>query len=546
MRSHRVKTDRLTMQLVESGPEDGIPVVLIHGNLSTGRFYEHLFDDAPERYRLLAPDMRGFGDTEPVPIDATRGLRDWADDTAALLSALGISAPPHLVGWSTGGAAIAAFALERPVASLTFIDPVGPYGYGGVGGATARRTSPTSPARAAGPATRSSPSACGPATGPPTATWRRATCMNSSYWRVGHRESPEREELLLGEILKSVTGDDGYPGDATLRDWPGVAPGTRGILNALSPKYCNWAGSWTSTQAADPVDARRAGLVVADGSPWEMGTLGSLGLVPAGRRRSRRSRWSRRSASCSSATTAASRSRSSRSPGTSRRSTRASAGPRGSSASWSRCRDPRAGLVDHELQSRSTTRPDGERITVFAREVAEPEGREAVPGLLPGRAGVRGVPAGRQPARPGFLDRALKDFRWLLLDQRGTGARRRSTAESAAYLKHFRADSIVRDAELLREALGVERWSILGQSFGGFCSFAYLSLAPDSLREALITGGTPPIGRPVDDVYTRHLGADGRAQPALLRALPGGSRADAGARRAAGGRGRAAARAATA
>ena len=86
---------------------------------------------APERYRLIAPDMRGFGDSEPLPIDATRGLADWADDTQALLEALGISRPVHLVGWSTGGAAIAAFALDRPVASLTFIDPVSPYGYGG-------------------------------------------------------------------------------------------------------------------------------------------------------------------------------------------------------------------------------------------------------------------------------------------------------------------------------------------------------------------------------------------------------------------------------
>ena len=88
------------MQLVESGPEDGIPVVLIHGNLSTGRFYEHLFDVAPARYRLLAPDMRGFGDTERVPIDATRGLRDWADDTAALLRRAGhhrAAAPRRLV-----------------------------------------------------------------------------------------------------------------------------------------------------------------------------------------------------------------------------------------------------------------------------------------------------------------------------------------------------------------------------------------------------------------------------------------------------------------
>ena len=74
---------------VESGPEDGIPVMLVHGNLSTGRFYEHLFGGAPERYRLLAPDMRGFGDTERVPIDATRGLRDWADDAHALVRGAG-------------------------------------------------------------------------------------------------------------------------------------------------------------------------------------------------------------------------------------------------------------------------------------------------------------------------------------------------------------------------------------------------------------------------------------------------------------------------
>ena len=93
MRSFRVDTDRLAMQVYESGPEDGVPVVLIHGNLSTGRFFEHLFDGAPERYRLIAPDMRGFGDTERVPIDATRGLRDWADDTRGAARARSASPP---------------------------------------------------------------------------------------------------------------------------------------------------------------------------------------------------------------------------------------------------------------------------------------------------------------------------------------------------------------------------------------------------------------------------------------------------------------------
>ena len=281
MRSHRVKTDRLTMQLTESGPQDGVPVVLIHGNLSTGRFFEHLFDVAPARYRLLAPDMRGFGDTEPLPIDATRGLRDWADDTASLVDALGVTAPPHLVGWSTGGAAIAAFAMSRPVASLTLIDPVGPYGYG----ATARDGTPHFPDFAG---------SGGGTTNPEFVVRLRAgdrsedgdvaprNVMNSSYWRAGHRETPEREEMLLGEILKSVVGDDGYPGDMTTSpNWPGVAPGTRGILNALSPKYCNWAGILDIDPKPPILWTHGAqDIVVADGSPWEMGTLGSLGAVP--------------------------------------------------------------------------------------------------------------------------------------------------------------------------------------------------------------------------------------------------------------------------
>src|SRR6478735_12563974 len=188
MRSSRVATDRLEMQVYESGHEDGIPVVLLHGNLSTGRFYEHLEADAPARFRLIAPDMRGFGDTERVPIDATRGLRDWADDTFALLRALDIAAPPHLVGWSTGGAAIAEFALQHPVASLTFIDPVSPYGFGAV-----KRDGTPHYADYAG---------SGGGTGNPEFTARLAAgdtssegdtaprnVLNSSYWRPDHRES---------------------------------------------------------------------------------------------------------------------------------------------------------------------------------------------------------------------------------------------------------------------------------------------------------------------------------------------------------------------
>jgi pimeloyl-ACP methyl ester carboxylesterase len=151
---------------------------------------------------------------------------------------------------------------------------------------------------------------------------------------------------------------------------------------------------------------------------------------------------------------------------------------------------------------------DGQTITVFTREVADPDGLHR-PYLLFLQGGP-GFEAARPSSPPtGWIKRAIQDYRVLLLDQRGTG---RSTPvgsvlpgstpdEQAAYLTHFRADSIVRDAELIRQELGVERWSVLGQSFGGFTTMTYLSFAPDGLREAYLTGGLSPIGRPVDDVY---------------------------------------------
>jgi pimeloyl-ACP methyl ester carboxylesterase len=153
--------------------------------------------------------------------------------------------------------------------------------------------------------------------------------------------------------------------------------------------------------------------------------------------------------------------------------------------------------------------PDGEELTVFVREVADPDGRDR-PFLLflqggPGQEADRPT---RGPTSPAWLDRALQDYRVLMLDQRGTG---RSSAvgtlpglspqQQAGRLAHFRADAIVADAELVRARLGVDRWSVLGQSFGGFCALRYLSAAPGALREVFFTGGLPPVGRPVDDAY---------------------------------------------
>ncbi len=157
-------------------------------------------------------------------------------------------------------------------------------------------------------------------------------------------------------------------------------------------------------------------------------------------------------------------------------------------------------------------RPDGERIQVFGREVAGTgNGARRLPWLLFLQGGP-GMGAQRPVGRDTWLERALRDFRVLLLDQRGTGRSTPATRQTLArfptalaqadYLTHFRADSIVADAELIRRQLtGGEPWSVLGQSFGGFCTVAYLSQAPEGIAAALIAGGLPGLAATADEVY---------------------------------------------
>lgn len=174
---------------------------------------------------------------------------------------------------------------------------------------------------------------------------------------------------------------------------------------------------------------------------------------------------------------------------------------------------PGVRLTDHWLDvPLDHAEPDGERITVYAREVTEPGGEDR-PWLL----FLQGGPGGRSPRPKGpdaWLRRALRDYRVLLLDQRGTGrstpvtprllTTRGDAAAQADFLAQFRADSIVRDAELLRHSLSPDKpWTALGQSYGGFCTLTYLSYAPEGLRACAITGGLAGLDASAEDVYRR-------------------------------------------
>eukprot|EP00180_Rhodochaete_pulchella_P003667 Plantae.Rhodophyta-Rhodochaete_pulchella.ctg6470.p1 GENE.Plantae.Rhodophyta-Rhodochaete_pulchella.ctg6470~~Plantae.Rhodophyta-Rhodochaete_pulchella.ctg6470.p1 ORF type:complete len:433 (+),score=35.86 Plantae.Rhodophyta-Rhodochaete_pulchella.ctg6470:14-1312(+) len=165
------------------------------------------------------------------------------------------------------------------------------------------------------------------------------------------------------------------------------------------------------------------------------------------------------------------------------------------------------------------TLDDGERtIRIFVREVVQD--RQASRGRdLHALLYLQGGPGFESP-RPvdagGFVKKLADSYRVFLMDQRGTGLSAPISVHSlqeegnveaqVSYLKLFRSDAIVRDAEIVRRVLlgPGRRWSILGQSFGGFCCLSYLSFFPDSLSECFITGGLAPItaGCSAERVYS--------------------------------------------
>ncbi|KZL18265.1 putative carboxylesterase nap [Pseudovibrio axinellae] len=282
LEAHDIRSARLKTRVLFSGPEDGVPVIFIHGNLSAATWFEETMQRLPKTFRAIAPDLRGYGGADPFAVvDATRGTKDFSDDLAALMDELGIDAA-HLIGHSLGGGVLWQFLADYPhkVLSLTQVSPASPYGFGcsmadgtpcyedGAGsGASAINT------KFANVLKEKDTEAKG--------DFAPRNILSNFAWKPPF--SPDRMDAILKTVFAQHTGDKAFPGDVLASaNWPGAAPGCYGSVNALAPnRQVNPLG-FCDVEPLPPIlwvhgadDA-----IVSDHSMLDLGTVGKMGFLP--------------------------------------------------------------------------------------------------------------------------------------------------------------------------------------------------------------------------------------------------------------------------
>ncbi|MGL4311821.1 MAG: alpha/beta hydrolase [Paracoccaceae bacterium] len=282
MKKNRIASKRLETDVFFCGADGGVPVIFVHGNLSGAVWWAETMRRLPEGFRGIAPDLRGYGGADPAAVvDATRGMGDFSDDLAALMDVLGIKAA-HVVGHSLGGGVLWRFLADHPsrVLSLTQVAPASPYGFGAVGpeGGPAFADGAGSGAAAVNPDFVRLMMAGAKGTDSPS---HPLSVLNAYVWKPPF--VPAEIATLLDAALAQHLGDHAYPGDSRRSsNWPGGAPGIYGPINALSPLYHSHPLAFTRIARKPPILWIRGAddPVVADGSLFDIGTLGAMGAVP--------------------------------------------------------------------------------------------------------------------------------------------------------------------------------------------------------------------------------------------------------------------------
>ncbi|MDJ0335292.1 alpha/beta hydrolase [Salinibacterium sp. G-O1] len=280
---HRVSTPRLAASVLERPAESATStVVFIHGNVSSSLFWQPTMLGLDSSIRAIAIDLRGFGDSETLPVDATRGVRDFSDDVASVLDSLAVERA-DLVGWSMGGGVVMQFMLDHAnrVNTVTLVSPVSPFGFGGTRGDAGELLSPECPGTGGGGANPDFIATLKAGVADDESPASARTVFRTAYVAdpVAHTEY---EDLWVESMLTTATGDDNYPGDSvTVQAWPGFGPGRRGVLNTMTPDHFNVSAIVDLPTKPRVLWVRGVNdAIVSDASGFDLNFLGQLGVIP--------------------------------------------------------------------------------------------------------------------------------------------------------------------------------------------------------------------------------------------------------------------------
>lgn len=286
--THKIKLSKgfeISFRLLNRRSKNAL--VLIHGNLSSSLIWEDLMQKIPEDFDVVAPDLRGFGDSGRRPVDATRGLKDFSDDVLELLVALKRDSY-ILIGHSMGGGVALQALIDSlnkvKIKKVVLIDPLSPYGYGGTKDVYGTPCYSDYSGSGAGLVVRYNP--------------EFVRLLKSRYAGADHPSAPANvvkayfaddyviDEALMSKLLTMLfsaeVGEDNYPGDyVESPNWPYVAPGSRGVLNAMSPKYLKLSGVLSITEKPPVLWVHGSkDVIISDMSLLDIAVLGLMGYIP--------------------------------------------------------------------------------------------------------------------------------------------------------------------------------------------------------------------------------------------------------------------------
>ena len=277
-RQNIIETERIRTAYYRAGEGNKQKLMVLHGNFSSSVFFMPLMPYLEKKYDVVVPDLRCFGNTQILPIDATRGYRDWSDDIYSFCEAIGWK-KFTLLGWSMGGDVAMQFVIDHGdmVKQLVLVAPGSPYGFGGT---IDEKGTPQNPIGLGSGGGTANPGLVLAAQMGDRVIAK--DLLNRYLFKAPFRMSKEWEERFIESSALTKMGTDYYPGNYTMSwKWPYVVAGKRGVLNTMSPKYGNLS-------AFLEVDPKPQVLwihgdddqIVSDHSMMELGNLGRIGLIP--------------------------------------------------------------------------------------------------------------------------------------------------------------------------------------------------------------------------------------------------------------------------